>query len=370
MTDTAEAPQSMGTVADEIIAEAMAQNAERAGAAPADGAAPVAAPAAKPKPAGFDDPLDEALFSEEALRDPKVLQERAALLRTQVQEALKIRRAAHNARAEAQAKEAKFKGTKQQVLAEKAALQSQQQMLTALVNDISSGDPGKFTDAIARLTGATDPHEYWRKVATHLATGKPPTKEVPAEVLELKREIEALKAAKQAEVEQQSEAEIDRKLYEARVQQIEAAKTYTDLQYLPNVATENPALVDARLTAIRTEHYQRTGQPLDLRAACDIVEGEIRSHFELLQRAGGTSGQPNGARGAAAPVAGQAGNPERIAKPVTAPSAPSQQSTPRTLPSSLSSEPAAANRSLSETERQAAAIEAFERMGLFANFGM
>jgi hypothetical protein len=187
-------------------------------------------------------------------------------------------------------------------------------------------------------------------------------------VLELRREIEALKAQKQAEVEQQSEAEIDRQLYQARVQQIESAKTYTDLQYLPNVATENPALVDARLTAIRTEHYQRTGQPLDLRAACDIVEGEIRSHFELLQRAGGTNGHPNGARGAAAPVAGQAGNPERFAKPVAAPSASTQ--TPRTLPSSLSSEPAAANRGLSEQEKQAAAIEAFERLGLFQNFGM
>jgi hypothetical protein len=367
MNDTAEAPQSMGTVADEIIAQALEQN-----AANATQAEPQTAPPAQGKrvPAGYEDPLDEALFSDEALRDPKVLQERAGLLRAQIKEAMKIRQAAHNARAEVERREAKFKGTKQEVLSQRATLQQQQQLMSALVSDISSGDPGKFTDAIAKLTGSTDPHEYWRKVATHLATGKPPTREVPAEVLELKREIEALKAQKQAEVEQQSEAEIDQRIYQARVQQLETAKSYTDLQYVPNIAAENPELVDARLTAIRTEHYNRTGQSLDLRAACDIVEGEIRSHFELLQRAGGASGQPNGARGAAAPVAGQAGNPERFAKPVTAPSAPSQQSTPRTLPSSLSSEPAATNRSLSDAEQKAAAIEAFERMGLFANFGM
>jgi len=358
------------TVADEIIEQAIEQNA--ASVTPSVEAAPAETPAAATKapPAGFVDPLDESLFSDEALRDPKVIQERATLLRAQVKEALKIRQAAHNARAEVERRESKFKGTKAQVLSEKAQLQQQQQLINALVADIGSGDPGKFTDAIAKLTGSTDPQEYWRKVATHLATGKPPTKEVPAEVLELRREVEALKAQKEAEVAQQTEAQIDQQIYQARVAQLEQAKSYTDLPYVSSLASEQPALVDARIVDIRQQHYQQTGQPLDLRAACDMVETEIRSHYELLQRTGGANGQPNGNRGAAAPVAGQAGNPERIAKPVTVPSAPSQQSTPRTLPSSLSSEPAATNRSLSETERQAAAIEAFERMGLFANFGM
>jgi len=353
------------TIADEIMEQALEQNAAAVTPEVEAHEAP-----GKPAPAGFVDPLDEALFSDEALKDPATLKERANLLREQQKELLKIRRAAHNARAEAEAKTAKFKGTKNAVLGEKAALHSQQQILNALIADVQSGDPARFTQAVAKLSGANDPDEYWRKVATHLATGKPPTKEVPAEVLEMKREIEAMKAEKLAEVERQTEAQIDQQLMQARVQQVEAAKTYTDLPYVSSLASEQPALIDARIVDIRQQHYNRTGQPLDLRAACDIVEKEIASHFELLQRAGGARGVTNGERGAAAPVAGQAGTPERFAKPAAAPSAPSQQSTPRTLPSSLSSEPSATHRAVSDSEKRAAAIEAFERAGWFQQFGM
>ncbi len=350
------------TVADEIFEQAIEQNAASV-AGEAEIVATEAAPVAKTPPAGFVDPLDESLFSDEALRDPKVVQARAQLLREQFKEAMKIRSAAHNARAEAERRESKFKGTKAEVLSAKAQLQQQQNLIASALQDLNSGDPSKFTAAIERLSGAKDGAEYWRNIATHLATGKPPKRETDPEVL-------ALKAAKLAEVEQQSEAQIDAQLRNVRIQNIETAKTYNDLPYVSGLSAENPDVVDARLCDVMQQHYQRTGQPLDLRAACDIVEGEIRSHFELLQRAGGATSPPNGNRGAAAPVAGQAGNPERFAKPVTAPSAPSQQSTPRTLPSSLSSEPAAAHRSLSDSELKAAQIEAFDKLGLFQNFGM
>jgi len=355
------------TVADEIIEQAIEQN---AAAVTPDAEAPSAPVVAKSPPAGFVDPLDESLFSDEALKDPKVVQERAQLLREQVKEALKIRQAAHNARAEAQAKEARFKKTKEEVLAEKAAQRNWNNMTSAMREDMLSGDPARFIKAIARLSGKSedDAHEFWRgELAPALATGKPIKKELPPEVLELRREIEAMKAQKEAEVAQQTEAQIDQQIYQARVAQLEQAKSYIDLPYVSSLAAEQPALVDARIVDIRQQHYQQTGQPLDLRAACDMVETEIRSHYELLQRTGGASGQPNGNRGAAAPAAGQAGNPERFAKPVTAPSAPAQQ---RTLPTSLTTEPGATNRHLSESELRQAQIEAFEKMGLFANFGM
>jgi plasmid stability protein len=365
MTDTAEAPQSVGTVADEIMAAAIERNATSAAETPS---APSAA--AKPPPAGFVDPLDESLFSDEALKDPATVRARAQLLREQVKEAQKIRSAAHNARAEAERREAKAKHTKQEALAEKSTARATNQYLNSIASDMESGDPARFVAGLERLKGVKDGNEYWRGIATHLATGKKPTRDVPPEVLELRAEVEALKQAKQAEIEQQTEAQIDAQLRDARIQQIETAKTYTDLPFVSQLSTEQPALVDARICDLRQQHYQRTGQPLDLRAACGMVEEEIRSHYELLQRTGKPSGQLNGERGAAAPVAGQAGTPERFAKPAMAPSTPKQQSTPQTLPSSLTAEPGATKRSLSEQEQRDAQIEAFDRLGLFANFGV
>jgi len=369
MTEAAEAPQSVGTVADEIMAQALERNAAQPANEASQSSAPTPA-AGKPPPAGFVDPLDESLFSDEALKDPKAIQERAALLRAQVKEAQKIRAAAHNARAEAERREARLKPLKQQTLSERAAAQSMNQYLNSIASDMESGDPARFVAGLERLRGIKDGNEYWRSIATHLATGKKPETHTPKELLELRAEIEALKQQKQQEIEQQSEAQIEQQLIAIRTQNIETAKSYSDLPYVSQLSTENPALIDARLCDLMQQHHARTGQPLDLRAACDMVETEIQSHFELLQRAGGAKGVTNGEKGAAAPVAGQAGTPERIAKPALAQSSPKQHSTPQTLPSSLIAEPGATKRSLSEHEQRDAQIEAFDRLGLFANFGI
>jgi len=368
MTEAAPAPQALGSVADEIMGAILERN-EAAGETSSIVASP--APVTRPSTPGFEDPLDEALFSDEALKDPATLQARARLLREQVKEAQKIRSAAHNARAEAERKLDKFKSTKSSVLAEKGAVQSQAALINSALADLQSGDPTRFIAAVERLGNVKDGNEYWRKVATSLATGKRIEEPAPSkELLELKAEIDQLKQAKLQELEQQTEAQVDAQLRAVRVQQLETAKTYNDLPLISGLAETEPNLVDARLCAVRQEHFEKTGHPLDLRAACDIVEGEIRSHFELLQRANGPRGVPTGERGAATPAVGQAGKPEQIANPATVQSSPKQQSTPITLPSSLSSEPAATKRGLTEAEQRQATIEALERAGLFANFGL
>ena len=68
------------TIADEIMEQALEQNA----AAVTPEVEAQEAPG-KPAPAGFVDPLDEALFSDEALKDPATLKERANLLRAKCQ---------------------------------------------------------------------------------------------------------------------------------------------------------------------------------------------------------------------------------------------------------------------------------------------
>src|SRR3954469_85748 len=83
------------------------------------------APAARPAPKGFIDPLSDEHFDEARLSTPEGIKAARELLQAELKAAKDIRQKAHNARAEAERREGKFKGTKQQVLAEKAAVTAQ-----------------------------------------------------------------------------------------------------------------------------------------------------------------------------------------------------------------------------------------------------
>jgi hypothetical protein len=153
--------------------------------------------------------------------------------------------------------------------------------------------------------------------------------------------------------------------------QLQEASSYTDLPHVSNLATERPELIDARLVEVRRQHYEQTGQPLDLRAAADIVESEIRSHFELLQRAGNRNAGLNGEREAAPPVGGLARQPERqIAKPDPTPSASAQNRSVSAIPASLAGVSSPNGRQLTPREQKAAVTAELEKMGLFAALGM
>jgi hypothetical protein len=330
------------------------------------------APAARPAPKGFIDPLSDEHFDEAKLSTPEGIKAARELLQAELKAAKDIRQKAHNARAEAERREGKFKGTKQQVLAEKAAVTAQMNLLRQELGEIQSGDPARFTSAIARLANKSDdPVGFWREVATHIATGKKPEVPQSPEVAELKARLQRMEDEKTQERTAAQEYELDQRILAARQAQLEEAKTYTDLQYVSHFANEQPALVDARLVEIRQEHHKRTGQSLDLRAAAGIVEEEIKSHFEMLQRAGNPSGAMNGARGAAAPEAGQARLPERqIANPESTPSASAQNRSVPGIPASLAAAPASNTRPLSKAEEKAAITAALDKMGLFGALGM
>lgn len=336
------------------------------------GAAQPAQTAAKAHPKGFVDPLSDEHFDEARLSTPDGIRAARELLQSELRSAKDIRQKAHNARAEAERREGKFKNTKQQTLADKAAVNAQANMLRSELAEIQSGDPARFTSAIARLANKSDdPIGFWREVATHIATGKKPEAQQSPELKEMRDEIERMKQEKVQERTAAQEYDLDRQIMAARHAQIEEAKTYTDLQFVSRFASEQPALVDARLVEIRQEHHRRTGQPLDLRVAADSLENEIRSHFELLQRAGNPNGAMNGEREAAASVAGLARQPERqIAKPEPVPSAPAQNRSVPGIPASLAAAPASNTRPLSKAEEKAAITAALEKMGLFNSIGM
>lgn len=351
-----------------------AETGERAAAKPAP-AAQEAAPA-REAPKGFIDPLDDAEFSDDKLASPEGIRAARALLQTELKEAKKIRMAAHNARAEAERKATKFKATRDSVLSEKQATQAQTQMLQRELLELQSGDPEKFIQVMGRLSGAKDPYDFWNRTAIALAKGKPVEAEsakIPKEVQDRLDRIEAEREQEKLANQQAQVSHGEQQLFNLRVQQVKDATTFTDLQYVSQLAADikQVPFIDARLVDIKQRHYDEHGTALDTKAACGILENEIRSHFELLQRAGNPSGALNGERGAAAPVAGQARLPERqIANPETAPSAPAQNRSVSAIPASLTAAPASANRPRSKAEQRAAIEAGLTQLGVFANFGI
>lgn len=365
-------PAALPSLLELIEAVATEQSSPAVAPSPAPGFAQVIKPGAP----GFIDPLDEANFTAEKLATPEGIQAARDLLQAQVKEALNIRRAASNARAEVERRESKFKGTKQAILSEKQAITAQTQMLQRELADLQTGDPDKFINAVGRLTNSRDPNEFWTRVALALAKGKP----VEAEATKPSKELEELRA-RQDRIEAERAAEVaqreEQTILNLRVAQINDASTYTDLPYVHSLVNERDErgqfpqvpLIDARLVAIKRAHYEQNGNAIDTRTACGILENEIRSHFELLQRAGTPSGTVNGEKGVAAPVAGLAGKPELTAKPEAAPRLPIQTAV-TAIPSALTASPAATKRALSEAEQREAKIAELDRLGLFSNLGM
>lgn len=365
-------PAALPSLLELIEAVATEQVAPAAAPPPAPGFAQVIKPGAP----GFIDPLDEANFTAEKLATPEGIQAARDLLQAQVKEALNIRRAAHNARAEAERKETKLKHTRDTVLGEKQATAAQVQFLQRELQELQAGDPDRFITALGRVANAADPHAFWNKIAIALAKGKP----VEAEAAKPSKEMEELRA-RQDRIEAERAAEITQREEQAilnlRMAQINDASTYTDLPYVHSLVNERDErgqfpqvpLIDARLVAIKRAHYEQKGNAIDTRTACGILENEIRSHFELLQRAGTPSGTVNGEKGVAAPVAGLAGKPELTAKPEAAPRLPIQTAV-TAIPSALTASPAATKRALSEAEQREAKIAELDRLGLFSNLGM
>lgn len=359
----APAPGSQSTIMELLTADT-----------PAAAAQP--ASAARPEPKGFVDPLDDERFADAKLATPDGIRAARDLLQAELKAARDIRVKARNGHAELERKTKQFKVEKSEFLTEREAVRGEKAMIAAHVKGLRGGDVKQFIAAVGALSGAEDPHGFWMDAAVELAQGKALEKRAGVVDEELRKEVEALKADRAAEREAQAkhlEQSTERQLFDLRVQQVKDATTFTDLRHVSALASdiEHVPLIDARLVAIKEEHFAKHGKPIDTRAACGILEAEIQSHFELLQRAGNPSGAMNGEREAAASVAGQGRLPGReIAKPEPAPGAPAQNRSASAIPASLSAVAATTTRARTKAEKDQATIAGLEALGVFANFGM
>lgn len=353
-----------GSIVDILEGAALEQQAET----------PSGTEQAKPKETpGLDDPLDEALFSDEHLSTPEQIRAKAALVREQVSEALKIRRAAHNARAEAERREAKFRGTKQATLQEKSAVAATAQFLQGELAEIQSGDPDRFIAAVARLSKHSDPPAFWREVAIKLAQGPAPKAAAAKLDPEQQARLDRLEQNERERVAAARRSEEDSFIAEKEGELFTEAKASEAHPLLQRLESANRQNFEIGLRNAKLRGYQETGKPIDNKTACDMVEKELRFFSELSQRTDGTNGDTTREKETAALVAGQGGKPGRLAVAKTEPaqSSPTQKSsTVTTVPASLTAEPAASKRGLTESEKRQARLEQLDQIGFFANFGL
>lgn len=343
-----------------------------AGAEPVAAETPAAAPA-KPAPRavpGLVDPLDEAEFADDKLTTPEAIRAAAAKIQTERKLAIDLRKKADNRAAEAVRKEAKFAKTKGGVLQEKSATTAQANFLAGELAELQSGDPSRFIAAVARLSKHPDPPAFWRDVAVSLAKGEGPKKEpeIPKEVKERLDKIEAERVAEREAAEQR---QFETQMWELRRAQVQFAQTSEEHVRLSQIARDNPRGVDEELIKIRTAHHKQTGQALDIKSACDILEQGLQDQFELLQRTGNRSAALNGEKGAATPAVDLTRQSEQqTAKPEPALSSPLKTQSVTAIPASLAGAPSATTRGLSDAEVRQAQIVELEKLGIYRKLGM
>lgn len=334
------------------------------GVAESSGASPTAAastPAAKPD-AGAQTPsaeqaqaaiaaaeeVDPLVFSDERLATPEGIKAARVAIETEIKKANELRRKAHNAHTAAEDRERKFRKTKEAVLSDKHALATQFGILQSEIKAIQSGDPDAFLTAIGRLSGHPDPNKFWRDASLKLASGgKLQEPDKPTVDPALQQRLDRL----EAEVVERGRVDTEAKLAELHAQQVQFARASEAHPLVRNYASGDANLVDQALTYIREQEFARTGRPIDVKVACDMLEAELKAQYELLQRA---NGNPTGEKGATGPVPEVGRETNAAAKPGMTPSASQAQPQVTTIPASLSAQPGAAMRPTTEREKREA----------------
>jgi hypothetical protein len=315
-------------------------------AAPAEPVAPATATQTEAAIAAAVE-VDPLVFSDERLATPEGIKAARTAIETEVKKANELRKKAHNAHAAAESREAKFKKTKEAVLADKHALATQFGILQSDIKAIQSGDPDAFLKAIGRLSGSPDPDKFWRDAALNLASGgKMREPEKAAVDPALQQRLDQL----EQHVREQGRVETEAKLAALHAQQVQFAQTTDAHPLVKNYSVGNPAQIDQALTFIREQEFARTGRPIDVKVACDMLETELKAQYELLQRAAPQTGEK-----VAATLAVDVGRETNaLAKPGMTASSSQAQPQVTTIPASLSAQPGAARRPTTEREKREA----------------
>jgi hypothetical protein len=291
--------------------------------------------------------VDPLLFTDAALSTPEGIKAARAAIDSELKKAKDLRQKSHNAHAAAEAREAKFKKTKEQVLSDKHALATQFGILQSEIKAIQSGDPDAFINAIGRLSGHSDPHKFWRDASLRLASGgKLQEPEKPTVDPVVQQRLDAV----ERHIAEEGLARTNAEIAARRAEQVHFAQNSAEHPLVRNYATANPQQLDEAITYIRTQEFQRTGRPIDAGTACGMLERELNVQYELLQRAAPQTGEKVAT--GSVPVVGRETN--ALAKPGMTASSSQAQPQVTAIPASLSAQPGAARRPTTEREKREA----------------
>ncbi|HKY41375.1 MAG TPA: hypothetical protein VJN18_35825 [Polyangiaceae bacterium] len=313
-----------------------------------------AAPAAA-NPADDDaaDPLDESLYTEEALSSPEKLKEARARLFKHLGKVNELTRKAHRAHGAAETREKKLAKREETVTGREHRVELVERSQAKAIEDLTSGDTQRFLTGFAAMTKAGDPAGFWKEVSLSLLKGEPVPKKQQAQAAadpDLQRRVDQLEQGFEVRREREETAEIER----LKTQHYETAKSSGDkYPHVAAWAAANPQDAREGIAAVMLEECRRIGRPVDISTACGIIESALSSRYELSQRA---DGQTNGEKGTtgSGPDAGRETSKE-----------PPKPETAVTVPAALASAPGSAMRSETEEERRARQIRELDQLGFF-----
>ncbi len=301
------------------------------------------------------EPLDPLDFDAEALKTPaelKAVSERIIKARKQ---ALELIRSSHNAYAQAERLKRQQEARDRDLSGRETRVAAWERVVSTAVDDLESGDSERFLTAVGKLSKSGDPAGFWRNAALSLAKGeklKPAQAAAVAADPELKQRLDAL----ENQLKGKEDAEFTAQLESLKTRNLQAARENAETPLVVAYASDPRAAGDIRerLAQIMFDGAKEKGRPLTIAEACASLESELSVHFELSQRA---DGKTNGEKGTAgsAPEAGRATSKEP----------PKPETTPATIPASLSSAPMSANRPMTEQEEREWQIRQAEAIGFF-----
>jgi len=289
------------------------------------------------------DPLAEELFAEEVLVTPEQAREAAKLLREERKKLAEERRKALNLHAAVEKREKKVERREHEVKQGRDQQAAWERMTAAHVNDLESGDAERFLTAVARMSKSADPASYWKKVSMKLASGGT-FSEAEKRQAQADPETQQKLAALESYILRDQAAREDAEIERLKGVNLGYAQQSAAHPFLKLYATEQPDTVREFLAQHMLAEAKRTGQPIDVKTACDNLEASLKAQYELSQRVGGNTDGEKGTAGSG-PDAGResSGQPP---KPETATRAPT------TVPASLTATQGQTRRALTDREHR------------------
>lgn len=348
--------QSVASIVNEAAALAMMG----IGTTPATEAKPAPGAEAKPdaKAASTEpvDPLDPSLFTEDKLKTPEDFQKATKRLLGELSKVNDLKRKAIRAHGAAEVRERKVVQRETVVQGRETRAEAIERLQHQAIEDFESGDTTRFLTAVGKLSKTGDPVGFWKNAAIALAKGeafKPAEKAAIAADPELKARVEGLEQGVAAQRAAEETAQIE----QMKTRNYETAKASAEQHpHLAAFCAEHPARAREGIFAVMWEEFQRIGKPVDILAACGIIETELSARYELSPRADGKTNGEKGTTGSG-PDAGRETSKE--------PPKPETAIAPATVPAALASHPGSASRAETAEEQRARQIRELDAMGFF-----